>query len=194
VAVIDRLQETPWCYAQAATASVPTASAVTACNGWPAIPIPAGQFTKLGTQTSKLRLVIQAQLTATATVPTFSFGLAISQVQPAAFSAGTLLHAISAAVTPTAGTAYQTWMEWDILLRAKGAPGANSTLLTTGRVRCLNGFPSPFEVTMPQSYGVNTLATYDPEQVAFLWPYITLSAATAGNTITPQSGMLYAEC
>jgi hypothetical protein len=185
--------EVIWAYGQAATASVPTASAVTACNGWPAIDVPAGYFQRLGTLTSTCRLVIQATLTATATVPTFAFGLAVTQANPAAFSATNLLHAISATVTPTAGTAYQTWMEWDISLRALGAPGANSTLVTTGRVRCPNGFASPFELTMPQSNGVQTFATYDPQQVAYLWPYITLGAATAGNTITPQWGKLYGE-
>jgi hypothetical protein len=174
--------EVLWGYGQAATASVPTASAVTACNGWPAIDIPAGYFQRLGTLTSTAKLVIQATLTATATVPTFAFGLAVTQANPAAFSVTNLLHAISATVTPVAGTAYQTWLEWDITLRAMGAPGANSTLVTT-----------PFKLTMPQSNGVQTFATFDPQQVAYLWPYITLGAATAGNTITPQWGKLYGE-
>jgi hypothetical protein len=33
----------------------------------------------------------------------------------------------------------------------------------------------------------------DPQQVTYLWPYITLGAATAGNTVTPQWGKLYGE-
>jgi hypothetical protein len=166
---------------------------VTACNGWPAIPIPAGYFTKLGEQSSACKLVIQGTLTATATVPTFAFGLGVTQANPAAFSAGTLLHAISATNTPAAGTAFQYWAEWDILLRTLGAPGANSTLVTSGRIRCPNGFTTPFELTFPQSNGANTLATYDPQQVGYLWPYITLGAATAGNTVTPQWGKLWGE-
>ena len=135
--------EVLWSYAQAASASVPTASAVTACNGWPAITIPQGYFQKLGDQTSTLHLLIQGTLTATATVPTFAFGLAVTQASPAAFSATNLLHAITATVTPTAGTAYQIWLEWNIFLSALGAPGANSTLKTTGEITCPNGFAAP---------------------------------------------------
>lgn len=185
--------EVLWSYSQAATASVPTAAAVTACNGWPAIEIPAGFFQALGTRTSTARLLIQGTLTATATVPTFAFGLAATQASPAAFSATTTMHAISGTVTPTAGTAYQTWLEWNIFLRTLGAPGANSTLLTTGQVTCPAGFPAPFELSMPQSNGVSTWATFDPQQILYLWPYITLGAATAGNTITPQWGKVYGE-
>jgi hypothetical protein len=185
--------ETLWTQGVAASASVPTASAVTACNGWPSIPVPPGFFTKTGKLASSAKLVIQGTLTATATVPTFSFGLAMTQAQPAAFSASTLLHAISATTTPTAGTAFQYWAEWDIMLRSLSTPGAaEGTLVTTGRIRCPSGFTTPFELTLPQSNGVNT-QTFDPNQPLFLWPYITLSAATAGNTVTPQWGKLYGE-
>ena len=181
-------------YAQASSASVPTASAVTMCNGWPAITLPAGYFQRLGDQTSTAKLLLEGTLTATATVPTFAFGLAMTQANPAAFSAATLLHAISATVTPTAGTAYQFWADWDISLRTLGAPGANSTLVTQGRIRCPNGFgTAPNELTMPQSNGTKTLATVDPQQVIYLWPYITLGAATAGNTVTADMCKLYGE-
>jgi hypothetical protein len=182
-----------WSYGQAASASVPTAGAVTACNGWPAITIPPGYFQRLGDQTSAAKLVIQALLIATATVPTFSFGLAVTQTSPAAFAATPTMHTVSSTITPTAGSNYQTWLEWDILLRTLGAPGANSTLVTSGRIRCPSGFGTPFELTFPPTGTGNTMATYDPQQVGYLWPYITLGAATAGNTITPQWGKLYGE-
>jgi hypothetical protein len=183
-----------WSYSQAATASVPTASAVTATNGWPAITVPAGYFQKLGDQSSSVKLVIQGLLIATATVPTFAFGLAFTQANPAAFSATNTMHTISSTVTPTAGSNFQYWCQWDITLRTLGAPGATSTLVTSGWIECVSGFASPFKLTFPPTGTGNTnSANLDVQQVTYLWPYITLGAATAGNTVTPQWGKLYGE-
>ena len=36
-------------------------------------------------------------------------------------------------------------------------------------------------------------ATIDVDQQIFLWPYLTLGAATAGNTVTMQMAKLYGE-
>jgi hypothetical protein len=185
--------ETLWAYGQAATASVPTASAVTMCNGWPAITIPPGYFQKLGDQSSTAKLIIQGLLTATATVPTFAFGCAVTQASPAAFATTSLLHTVTSTITPTAGSNYQYWAQWDITLRTLGAPGANSTLVTSGWIECVSGFAAPYKLTFPPTGTGNTFATYDPQQVGYLWPYITLGAATAGNTVTPQWGKLYGE-
>lgn len=188
----DQLTEALWSQGIAATTSVPTASAVTITAGWEPITIPAGFFQKLGGKTSSARLALQGTLTATATVPTFAFGLGVTQAVPAAFSAATLMHAISSTVTPTAGTAFQLWLDWDIFLRTLGS-GAASTLVTTGKVRCPSGFATPFELTLPPSNGTKTLATIDVMQPIFLWPYLTLGAATAGNTVTLDSGKLFGD-
>lgn len=186
--------EVLWAFTQAASASVPTASAVTATNGWPAITIPAGYFQRLGNLSSVCKLEIHGTLTATATVPTFAFGTAVTQANPAAFSATNLLHAISSNTTPTAGTAFQYLYVVNIGLRTLSTtPGANSTLVTTGFIECVSGFTTPFKLTLPPTNGANTFTTYDVQQVGYIWPYITLGAATAGNTVTPQWGKLYGE-
>ena len=187
----DQLTETLWSYAQAATTSVPAASAATITAGWPAITIPAGFFQKLGDKTSSARLRLEGALTATATVPTFALGLAATQVTPAAFSASTLLHAISSTNTPTAVTAAWIGMEWHIGLRTLGL-GAASTLVTTGKCECPS-FAAPNFVAFPSANGAKTLATIDVMQPIYLWPYLTLGAATAGNTITLDWGKLYGD-
>lgn len=190
----DQLTEALWSQGIAATTSVPTASAVTITAGWEPITIPAGFFQKLGGRTSSARLSLQGTLTATATVPTFAFGLAWTQAVPAAFNATNLMHAISSTVTPTAGTAFQLWLDWDIFLRTLGS-GANSVLVTTGKVRCPSGFATPFELTLPPSNGtkVTSGTLIDVMQPIFLWPYLTLGAATAGNTVTLDSGKLFGD-
>ncbi len=65
---------------QAATISVPTAAPVTITAGWPAIIIPAGYFSDTGDWSSSLRFRMGGFMTATATVPTFSWGLAVGRV------------------------------------------------------------------------------------------------------------------
>lgn len=187
----DQLTETLWSYAQAATTSVPTASAVTMTAGWPTITIRPYFFQKLGDYTSSVQLLLQGTMTATATVPTFAFGLAATQANPGTFSASTLLHALSTTTTPTVVTAAQVRFEWHIGLRTLGL-GSASTLVTAGWSSCTS-FASPGEVSMPAANGSKTLATIDVTQPIYLWPYITLGAATAGNTVTLDWGKLYGE-
>jgi hypothetical protein len=190
----DSLTEALWSHAQVATVSVPSASAVTITAGWPTITIPAGFFTKLGDRTSSARLMLQGGLTATATIPTFAFGLAWTQANPGTFSAANLLHAISATNTPGgAVTLAQVKFEWHIGLRTLGL-GAASTLVCTGDVDCPSGFATPFKLTMPATNGSKTSAsTIDVTQPIYLWPYITLGAATAGNTVTLDWGKLFGD-
>lgn len=187
----DQLVESFFSTALAATASVPTASAVTMTAGWPTIDLPSRFFRKTGDQTSSARLLLQGTLTATAAVPTFAFGLAMTQANPGTFSAATLLHALSTTNTPTAVTAAQVFFEWHISLRTLGL-GAGSTLVTTGKVDCAS-FAAPNFVSMPAANGSKTLATVDVTQPIYLWPYITLGAATASNTVTLDWGKLYGD-
>jgi hypothetical protein len=148
---------------------------------------------KLGDQASSLKLVIEGGLTATATIPTFAFLLYMSQANPAAFSTTNQLHAISGTNTPGgAVTLARFRAEWHVKLRALGAPGANSTLVTSGWVESL-AFASPFKVSCPATNTAVTFTTFDPQQVMYLWPAIILGAATAGNTVTPDWAKLYAE-
>jgi hypothetical protein len=48
-------------------------------------------------------------------------------------------------------------------------------------------------VAFPSANGSKTLATVDPMQPLYLWPYITLGAATAGNTVTLDWGKLWGD-
>jgi len=81
-------------------------------------------------------------------------------------------------------------MEAEIGLRTLGASGANSTLVTHGEVSS-PGFAANAQLA-PAGSG-NTFATYDKALSYWLWPYLTLSAATALNTVTAQYGKLYGE-
>jgi len=172
---------------QAATISVPTAAPVTITAGWPAIIIPAGYFSDTGDWSSSLRFRMGGFVTATAPVPTFSWGLAVSTLN--AFATTSILATASGAVTPTAGS--WSWkMEAEIGLRTLGASGANSTLVTHGEVSS-PGFAANAQLA-PAGSG-NTFATYDKALSYWLWPYLTLSAATALNTVTAQYGKLYGE-
>jgi len=171
----------------AATASVPTAAPVTITAGWPAIIIPAGYFSNTGDWASSLRFRIGGFLTATATVPTFSWGLAIATTST--FATTSILATATAALTPTAGS-FSWKMESEIGLRTLGASGALSTLVTHGEVSS-NAFATNAQLA-PAGSG-NTFATYDKTSQYWLFPYLTLSAATASNTVTAQYGKLYGE-
>lgn len=177
------------CY-QAATTTTPTAAAVSVTAGYPAIVVPGSYMTKLGDQASSLRLKFGGQMTATATVPTWIFGVAFTSAVPAAFSAATPL-AATGTFTPTAGTAGYFDAEIDIGLRTLGL-GAASTIVTTGKVTGAL-FPSPFFQTIPATNVAPTVATWESDLQYFLWPYLTLSAATAGNTVSLHYCKLYGE-
>jgi len=176
----------------AGTTTTPTAGAVNLVAGWPPIVIPGNYFTRTGANTRCLRFAFNFLLTATATVPTFAFSLYTTSVTPPAFAATNLMCTATSTVTPTAGSNYECWMEGDMFLRTL-ALGAGSTIVTSGRVRCPSGFPSPFELTLPPTGTGNTFATWDSQQQYFLWPALTLGAATAGNTATAQWGKVWGE-
>lgn len=191
--------ESLYSYGQAATTTTPTAAAVSVTAAYPSIEVPGGYFTTLGKKSSSVRLKLGGQLTMTATVPTWLFGVAWTQAVPAAFSASTVLAAM-AAVTPVAVPAGAWWrMEMDITLRSLGL-GVASTLLSTGQVSCPEAFaPSAYsnvsgaERPMPAVGVSGVSASVDVDQPLFLWPFLTLGAATAGNTVTTQYAKLYGE-
>lgn len=191
--------ESLYSYAQAATTTSPTAGAVSLIATYPSIEIPGGFFTALGKKSSSVKLKAGGQLTMTATVPTWLFGVAWTQATPAAFSASNVL-AATAAFTPTAVPAGAWWlMELDVTLRSIGL-GVASTLLSVGQVSCPEAFaPTAYAQAsgaarpMPAVGVSGASGSVDVDQPLFLWPFVTLGAATAGNTVTTQYAKLYGE-
>lgn len=185
--------------AAAATVTTPTAGPVSMVAGLPAINVKPGVFVSLGERTSAVKLLVRGQMTTTAVIPTWLFGVAWTQALPAAFSASNVI-AATAARTPGVATA-GAWfeLELDISLRTLGQ-GAASSLIGAGSIRCEGLLPSAFstsqidEWSLPASGATGvTAATVDVDQPTFLWPYVTLGAATAGNTVTAQMVKLYGE-
>jgi hypothetical protein len=149
----------------AATVSVPTAAAVTITAGWPAIIIPAGYMSNLGDWTSSLKFKMGGFMTAPLATPTL-------------------------ATTPTAGS-FSWKMEAEIGLRTMGGPGTTSTLVCHAAIDG-GAFAANLQ-TSPVATGNALITTYDKNINYWLWPYLTLSAATAANTVTAQYGKLYGE-
>jgi hypothetical protein len=170
----------------AATTTTPTAGAVSMTATYPAIVIPAGIFANVGNRTTSLRLKLGGTIIATATVPTFQFGLAMTTATPPTFATTFNLGATTAtAPSTTAGS--QFFIEADIGIRTLSI-GTASTVVTALEVR------SP-AFTYPYAGGavVTTYANYETDLQYFLWPYLTLGAATAGNTVTVNYCKLYGE-
>jgi hypothetical protein len=172
----------------AATTSAVSASAVTITAGMPEIIVPAGYMKALGKMSSSLRLKLGGFITATATVPTFSFGLAYTTASPPAFASSPVLATTTNTTTPTAGSG-SFKMEVEIGLRAM-ALGAASTVVTQG------SWDSNLTTTnlqlAPGGSG-NTVTNWQSDLEYYLWPFILLGAATAGNTVTVQYAKLYGE-
>jgi hypothetical protein len=171
-----------------ATTSVPTAAAVTITAGMPTINVPAGFMSGGGKRTPSLRLRMEGYLTATATVPTWSFGLSAGTTT--SFSATGPLATPTAAVAPTAGSGSFT-LDADIGLRTLGV-GAASTIWCSGVVTSNLFAAAPLKFN-PGGSGGTSYTTWQDDVEYFLWPYLTLSAATALNTVTVQYAKLYGE-
>jgi hypothetical protein len=133
------------------------------------------------------------QLTATATVPTWLFGVAFSSAQPPVFPSVTATNTLAAmaAATPSVGTGVWVFFDIDIVLSAM-APGAASTVDTVGMVES-STLPSPFALPIPANNVTSSNANWETDLQYFLWPYVTLGAATAGNTFQMRFVKLYGE-
>lgn len=180
-------------HAGLATVTTPTAGPVSLIGGYDAIVVPARYMRKLGDDCSALKLKMAGQMTSTATVPTWLFGVAISSAQPPAFPSLTAANtlAATAAVTPAVATGVWTFFDIDIVLSAI-SPGAASTVETTGIVES-SSLPSPFMTPIPANNVSSSNANWETDLQYFLWPYLTLSAATASNTFTMRQVKLYGE-
>jgi hypothetical protein len=174
-----------------ASTTTPTASAVSMISGIPEIIVPGGFMAVTGRRSSTMRLRMGGLLTATSVIPTFTFGVSYTSAIPGAFSASAVL-ATSAAITPNAGTNFEWFMDLDIGLRTL-TPGAASTVVAMGSIESMAGFPSPNEFTLPTTGTVTGVTAWEADLQYFLWPYVTLSAATAGNTVTVEFVKLYGE-
>jgi hypothetical protein len=178
----------------AATASVPTAAAVTITAGMPPIVIPAKYFKNVGDWSSSLQFLMGGLMTATATIPTWNFGLyaAIATTSAPAFSTGSVTLGTTGTFTPPGAVTNVPWeLEVQIGLRAL-ALGAASTIVTWGGFRGA-GFNAAGYVPVPGSGAYTPPATWDTTQAYVLWPGLTLGAATAGNTVTVEYAKLYGE-
>lgn len=184
------LFEELYSYYGAATTTSPAASAVSITATYPPIVVPGGYMTGLGAKSSSLRLRFGGQMTATATVPTWLFGVAYTSATPPSFSASTPL-AATGTFTPSAGTGGYFICEVDIGLRTL-ALGAASTIVTMGKSEG-SLFPSPFWQSFPATNVAPTITAWESDLQYFLWPYLTLGAATAGNTVSLHFCKLYGE-
>jgi hypothetical protein len=174
----------------AATTSVPSTSAVSTTIATPEIVVPAGFMSVTGKRSSSLLLEMGGYLTATATVPTWSFGVGYTSYSiPPSFTA-TPVCTPTAAVAPTAGSG--SWnLHLKMGLRTLGFGNA-STIWASGIVTS-NLFAAAPRVFNPAGTGGTTVTNWQSDTEYYLWPYLTLSAATAANTVTTQYVKLYGE-
>lgn len=170
-----------YCYASAATVTTPTAGAVSLLATYPPVIIPGGYMAKLGSQSSTLRFRMVGQATATATVPTWLFGISKTTTNVFSSTGGIA----SAAFTPPVVTGAYFRIDGDISLRAVGQTN-NSTVVVSALIDGPALVPSPFEASIPATNVTNTWTDWQVDQQYYLWFYLTLGAATAGNTVTTQ--------
>lgn len=183
-------------YDAAATISVVSASAQTISATYPEIAVPGGFFSNAGSiKTSSLRARFGGLLVATGG-PTFTFGLAYSNASPASFPApsGTNIIGVSTANTIASTTGAMWWADVDMEIRSPIGLAGSSTIAPHGMVFC-SAMASPFFASIPA-----TATTYTPTCTIwdwsiqqYIWPYILLSAATAGNQVTLEYFKLYGE-
>jgi hypothetical protein len=188
-----------YAYYGAGTVSVPTTTPGSSMIlGYPPIIVPGGYMSNNGEHASSLRLIGGGLLIATATVPTFQFNLYATTIQPAAWAATTLIGQTAALTAPTVTTGCTFSMEWNIGLRTL-ALGAASTVTCFGNVQIWEAqgtsTAGSIYATIPAA-----AATYAPtctswavDQQTYLWPTLSLGAATAGNTTTMEWLKLYGE-
>jgi hypothetical protein len=190
-----------YAYYGAGTVTTPTTTPGSSMIlGYPPIVVPGGYMSNVGQHSSSLKLVGGGLFIATATVPTFQFSLFFTTAQPAAFSAaGTAVGQTGIQAAPAATTGCPFEMEWNIGLRTL-ALGAASTPVCWGHVRLLYAGAGTVESTnytlsvpAPAASYSPTLTAWPMDQQVYLWPTLSLGAATAGNTTTMEWLKLYGE-
>lgn len=180
-------------YAGAATTTTPTAGAVSLIATYPPIVIPPSYFSKLGANSSSLNFRMGGVIVTTATIPTFLWGLAVTPATttPAAFSATTSIAATTAIAPTTAQTTGVGFlMDVDIMVRTI-TQVATSVIVTGGDISSPSTISTGW--TFPATGVAATFSTWEMDLSYFLWPYLTLGAATAGNTVSVNYAKLYGE-
>ncbi|MEA2538472.1 MAG: hypothetical protein QOF11_2706 [Chloroflexota bacterium] len=129
-----------------------------------------------------LRIVARGILSSTGT-PTYTFSCRLGA--EGSTSAGIILG--SAALVTGSGVTNQPWeFEGDVILRAFGAAGANSTVQGVGMISS-PGLASPFAYPL---YGAGaspgTVATIDHSIANYINFNVACSASSASNSITLQ--------
>jgi hypothetical protein len=197
-------------YFGAGTVSVPTVTPGSSMTlGYPPITVPGGYMKNSGSWASSLKLVGGGLLITTATVPTFQFSLWRTMAQPATWAASgsaVLVGQTAISTAPGVSTGAPFEMEWNIGLRTagvvSGGSDATSTVVCFGKVwsyaaqlTSAAGPPSDFVLPVP-AVGATyspTDTTWPMDQQVYLWPTLSLGAATAGNTATMEWLKLYGE-
>jgi hypothetical protein len=137
-------------------------------------------------------------MTTTATIPTWKFGVGVTQALPATFGNTILME--TPARTPGAAQTGAWWhLDIDIMLDTL-ALAATSKLFIAGTISSDGLQPSAFSTSAGSEWSFPaagtsavTAASIDVDQPIFLWPYLTLGTATAGNTVTTQMVKLHGE-
>lgn len=177
---------------QVATTSTPAAAAATITAGIEAIQLPANFMAAAsGRKASSCMLVVDGVATATATVPTWKFGLSKTTAAPASFSGTGGIE--SATFTPGVVTAAIFSLVYKLQYRTPSTGGANGVVSVLGMITGPQLLPSPFSFSIPASNGTRTWTDWEPDLPYFLWPYLTLSAGTAGNTVTVEQVRMFGE-
>lgn len=177
---------------QVGTTTTPAAAAASMIAGLEPIVVKGGFMNAAsGSKASSLHLQCILECTTTATIPTFKFGLSKTTAQPAAFS-GTGGIETTTFTPPNALTAIQVLIDYYLMYRTPSQV-AGSTVSVKGFVTAPQLVPSPFAITIPTNNGTSTWTDWEVDLPYFLWPYVTLGAATAGNTVTMQQVRMFGE-
>jgi hypothetical protein len=185
----------------AATVSSPTVSpGSTITATYPPIEIPANTFTNVGSRSTSLKFEIGGLATVTAAIPTWQFFLyiAVATTSAPAFATTTTLGSSPTFTPGQAATNFPWDLSVNIGLRTL-ALGAASTITCQGWAESYAFTPAAYSATagpkvfIPATGAYTPLATYDTTQAYLLWPALSLSAATAGNTVTVEYAKLYGE-
>lgn len=180
----------------AATVTTTTVTPQSLMVTYPAMVVPGGYMANVGNWSSSLRLKMGGIFTATATIPTFTIGIEYTSATPPAFvtpSGGNIL-VTSGTFTPAASTNQPWTLQIEFGLRTLSV-GAASTVLAMGDFdsSTLTAAANTGAVALPAPGAVTPNASWESDLQYFLWPYLTLGTATAGNTMITEYCKLYGE-
>jgi hypothetical protein len=187
----------------AGTVSVPTTTpGANAMLGYPPIVIPGGYFANPGTsyRSSSLLLEWGGLFIATATVPTFEIRIGFNQSDT--WSATNVIATTGVVAAPSANTG--AWFDCRLHIATRSQLIGTSTTPTLAAfsahgVFSIWGTATATELT-PQTWSLPVAAatytpvgTFDTTVQQYLWPSVSLGAATAGNTLTTEYCKLYGQ-